>query len=341
MTGNNITSTTEPLQKTPVETLYNDIRNPKPEVEAKIRQLRIIYQLDPKKYTQQKKMLPYFVCGMFNPPYRKTENFAYTKYFVLDIDKISICGMDIDVVKEKIKTDERVLLYFASPSDDGIKVMFKLKDPCYESGLFSIFYKAFVQEFSGFHGLFQMIDSRTCDVTRACFMSMDPEAYYNPQALEVDLAAYVDIENPQMVADLDYQLKLQEEEQDGTQDDATFVAHDPNPDQEVMDKIKERLNPKNRKPKEEIPVFVPKILDDIMGDLVNYITDTGLEVAEVIDIQYGKKIRTKLGVKQAETNVFYGKRGFSIVATPKSGTNAELNKMVAELIETFIENLYS
>jgi hypothetical protein len=77
-----------------------------------------------------------------------------------------------------------------------------------------------------------------------------------------------------------------------------------------------------------------------LNDLVDFIQETGLVVSEVIDIQYGKKIRISMGMKQAEINLFYGRRGFSVVKSPRSGTNMELNELSAELVQTFIYQLY-
>ena len=59
-------------------------------------------------------------------------------------------------------------------------------------------------------------------------------------------------------------------------------------------------------------------------------------VTEVCDIQYGKKFKFRLGLKLAEVNVFYGKRGFKVVKSPKSGTNDELNGLMVELIEDYL-----
>ena len=47
----------------------------------------------------------------------------------------------------------------------------------------------------------------------------------------------------------------------------------------------------------------------------------------------------QLGKREAEINLFYGKRGFSVVQTPRSGTNAELNDLMAELIDNFLLSL--
>ena len=84
---------------------------------------------------------------------------------------------------------------------------------------------------------------------------------------------------------------------------------------------------------------MPDQLNMIIDDLVAYIQETGLWVSEVIDIQYGKKIRISMGTKLAEINVFFGKRGFSVVKSPRNGTNADLNDVTAQLIQSFIYQL--
>ena len=111
------------------------------------------------------------------------------------------------------------------------------------------------------------------------------------------------------------------------------------PDKEVMARIKQclQLNSKARPAK---PVaYVPQQLAEIVEDLKSYIQDTGLVVTEIISIQYGKKIRIKMGRKEAEINLFFGKRGFSVVKSPRCGTDNELNDICAELIQGFVNNL--
>ena len=68
-----------------------------------------------------------------------------------------------------------------------------------------------------------------------------------------------------------------------------------------------------------------------------YIEKTGLQVTEILNIQYAKKIRARLGQREAEINLFYGKRGFSVVISPRLGTNGELNSLLAELVREFLE----
>ena len=127
MSGSNITAAADPLKKIQTANLYNWLKNPSRELAAKIRQLRIIYDLDRKQYSVLKKTLPYVVCGIFTPPFRRKENFAYIEYFILDLNNLTEKGLDIDEVKTRIIKDENIHLCFKSPSEDGLKIMFKLE----------------------------------------------------------------------------------------------------------------------------------------------------------------------------------------------------------------------
>lgn len=332
--GKNIISSADMLQKVPLKYVYDCLRNPRPEVKSAIRQLRIIREIDGKQYAMLKRQLPYMVCGMFNPPYRKSENFAYTEYFIIDIDHLSDKGFSVEETRKRIEKDTRVVLSFLSPGEDGLKVWFKLKERCYDSGLYTLFYKAFLLHFSEQYDLQQVIDSKTCDVSRACFLSDDSQAYYNPEAGRVDLHAFVDLDNP-------YSMFEQKREQDNLLKTQAIAqekeSRQLDPDKDAMDRIKQLLNPKVRKEKPEI--YVPHELDDMMLLLQPYIEQAGVSVIEVVNIQYGKKIRFKMGMKQAEVNLFFGKRGFSVVQSPRTGTNAELNKLMADLVSDFISKI--
>lgn len=94
---------------------------------------------------------------------------------------------------------------------------------------------------------------------------------------------------------------------------------------------------KTKKVSADRPVFVPAILDSIQGELSEYVNNMGLMISNVINIQYGKKIRATLGLKTAEINLFYGKKGFSVVVSPKTGTDAALNILLADAVRSFID----
>lgn len=337
MFGTNIQSADDSLSKMEEAELYRSIVQPETHVEAKIRQLRVAYQIAPKQYSEQKRTLPYIVCGIFNPPFRKTENFGYIESFIIDIDHLSSKSLSISQLKGRLQSDDRILMAFASPSEDGLKVMFRLSERCYDAGLFSVFYKEFLRRFSEQYQLEQVADTRTSDVTRACFLSSDSETYFNEYCIPVDLNLYVQSSDPLAMFDLMAKQKKEEKEEASADRQKSAQSE---LDKEILEKIKQCLNLKSKPIRQKAEAFVPDQLNMIIGDLVAYIEDTGLSVAEVIDIQYGKKIRISMGLKQAEINVFFGKRGFSVVQSPKSGTNPELNELTAQLIQSFIYQLY-
>lgn len=333
--GTNIQSAADELKKVQEEYLYNSLRNPKPTIAATIQQLRIVYSMDAKAYVQLKRRLPYFVCGQFNPPFRRKENFAYTESFILDFDHLSSKQLSMKTIRDNIVKDEQVMMCFTSPSEDGLKVMFRLKERCYDAGLYSIFYKAFAATFAMRHNLTQVTDSKTSDVARACFISIDPNAYFNPNSIPVDIKAYLDESNP----DLLFKIKNEQDEHDKVikKSDDEQVPLPKDPDKDILTRIRQQLNPKAQLPIEQHTAYVPERLNEIIAELKLFIEETGLQVTEIINIQYAKKIRARLGQKEAEVNLFYGKRGFSVVISPRLGTNEELNELLADLIKAFLQ----
>lgn len=336
--GANVKSVSEPLKKIPVEYLYNALRNPKPEMASKISQLRIVRQLNAEQYAKLKQQLPYFVCAAFNPPFRKTENFAYTEHFVIDIDHIGDKGLSVTELKNRIMADSRTLLCFLSPGQDGLKVVMRLKEKCFDPGIYSVFYKKFVYEYSLAYDLQQVVDSKTSDVARACFMSVDPNAYYNPDAEPVDMKAFIPAEDP---AEL---LRFRKEVDDSVAELAGAatspeppVSKKSDPDEDSMAKIRELLAMRPKRAPKEKTVYVPEVLNEIVDNLVASVNEVGLDVYEILNIQYGKKIRARLGLRKAEVNLFYGHRGFSVVLSPKTGTDAKLNQLLADAVNSYLE----
>lgn len=332
--GVNLIMSSDTLKKVTVDYLYHSLRNPKPEIEARICQLRIIRDLDKKQYAKLKRQLPYIVCGMFNPPYRKTENFAYTEYFIVDIDNFSEKGLNLSTIRKQVEQDERVMLSFLSPSKDGLKLLFHLKERCYDAGIYSLFYKAFINEFSKQYHLEQVVDERTSDVCRACFVSIDPDAFYRPNVVSVDINSFLPVSDVTSMFDLKRNLEQQVKSAKLKEESGEKVK---DPDTEVMDRIKNLLQPKMQQKKlEKKEPYIPECLDDIIGDLKKYIEDTGIIVYEIVNIQYAKKIRCKMGSRLGEVNLFYGKRGFSVVQSPRSGTSTELNALLADLVTSYL-----
>ena len=330
--GTNVRNNTEPLMKVTPDYIFNALRNPKPNFESRIRQLRVVRQLNEAQYASLKQQLPYFVCATFNPPFRKSDNFAYTQYFVIDIDHIGAKGLIIGDLKTKLISDPRTLLCFVSPGEDGLKVMMRLKDKCYDAGVYSVFYKRFVSDFSTQYNLQQVVDAKTSDVARACFMSVDRNAYYNPSAEPVDMSRVINLMDS---SELLRQKKAAEKDVKELPSQDTSRLREP--DEDSMDKVRQLLKMRQQK---QAPVaqdvYVPEILNQLEEKLRNYVNEVGFTISEVINIQYGKKIRAELGLKKAEVNLFYGKKGFSVVVSPRTGTDESLNSLLAETVQTFI-----
>ena len=323
MYGTNNRSAADALQKVQEDYFFHSLIHPKQEI-------------DSKTYAVQKCTFPYVVCGIFNPPYRRTEHFAYFENFLIDIDHLSTKELDINDIRQRVQTDKRVMMCFASPCDDGLKLMFKLKERCYDAGVFAIFYKEFLRRFSLCHHLEQVVEQHTFDVTRAYFVSNDPEACYNPNCEPVDINEYLDLSSPVDVFDLKKQQD-KEYKKSNRQIREEAKSRNNDPDRETMEQIEQLLNSKSFIVKEKQPFSVPKQLSVIMDGLKEYIEATGLLVKEILSIQCGKKIRIKMGLKEAEINLFYGKRGFTVIKSPRCGINMELNDICAQLIQQFID----
>ena len=336
MCGAKITSNADKLMKVTADYVADKLRNPNPDFEAKIRQLRDMRAIDEKMYRECKKQLPYLVCGWFNQQVRRTENFAYIESFIVDLDHLKDKDIGVLSLKNLVCRDSRVMLCFVSPSEDGLKILFRLKEKCYDAGVFKAFYKEFVKCFAAQYNLTQVLDSVTCDVTRACFMSVDRDAYYNPDAGRVELRAFVDVENPLEMFDTMH-AQNKEEKEAAAKQKLEDAPRDKEPDDEALRRIKDLIGSKRQKiQKSKPPANVPERVSMIVPGLTEYIASNGAEVYEVIDIQDAKKLKVKLGLKLAEVNIFCGKRGYKIVVTKRVGTDPELNETIKDLIELYI-----
>ena len=83
-------------------------------------------------------------------------------------------------------------------------------------------------------------------------------------------------------------------------------------------------------------IYVPSEIKAIFEGLKTSVEETGIELYETRDIQYGMKLCFRVNLVLAELNLFFGKRGFSVVESPKRGTSKELNGMIAELVRDYI-----
>jgi hypothetical protein len=317
--GKNITSQGDQLLKISVFELYEKISRPSPELESLINTLRTVLSIDEQKYRKLKTQLPYFCTSAFNPPFRKADNFASAEQFILDFDHIAEAEINIDELKNRLSNDLRVNLLFTSPGNNGLKIMFQLSEKCYDKGKYSIFYKLFAKKFAEQYNLLQVIDTKTSDVARACFLSADKNAFYNAVPLEINISDYINFESLEelkfaenIISEMETveKTKLKEQKEDVMPDD-------------ILMQIKLKLNP-NIRIKKEKQIYVPEKLEEVITQIEIRSAEIGLKMAEVTNINYGKKIRFEAGQYFAEINVFFGQKGFTIVKTTKKGSSTEL-----------------
>lgn len=334
MMGKQITRSGDPLMPITIDKLYRILTQPDADMKAQVERLRTLMHLSPEAYRDEKKKLPYIVCASFQPMIRLSKNFAATELFILDVDHLESRQLEPAALKNQLKADPRIVMMFLSPGGNGLKILFRLQSTCDDAGLYSLFYKAFARRFSSDHQLEQVIDQRTSDVTRACFLSFDPQAWFNPEAKPVNMTDYLPLGNePEMEA-----LTLELQTTTVNDQPNTLPATSAQPEKEVLNQIRQTLNPGGFKtPRPE--VHVPEELHTILPALSEQIATKGIVLTYAQSIQYGKKLRFTLGLSWAEINLFYGKNGFSVVKTTKTGSHAELAEVVQQLVRETLFNM--
>ncbi len=330
--GKNIRLPNDPLVKIPLKQFADKIKNPGKEFVDFITQLRELQSIDPKQYREWKVKLPYAVAAIFYPPFRKKENFAKTDYFILDIDHLSDKEINIEHLMGRLETDERIALAFRSPSNDGVKLFFKLKQSLFDAGKYALFYKIFARKFAAQYDLHQVVDKKTSDVSRACFLSYDPRVLYRAEVVPVEVERYINFENETEVSLFEKEIKEQEKIRPETH---PADADENTIPQDVIQKIREKLNPRLTVKKEK-NIFVPEELNLIVEPVKKSLAQYDIVVDEIVNINYGKQFRMKLQHMRAEINVFYGKKGYSVIKSTKSGLNDELVDLTHQIISSAI-----
>ena len=305
--GKSITQKGDKLFTITPEQLFNGITKPKPVIADKIKQLRTIQSISPQQYRKLKVHLPYVVAANFNPPHRLTANFSYTQHFILDIDHLSQKEREIAVLKNELAQDPRVKLIFISPSGNGLKVLFELAEKCYDSGKYSLFYKVFAEKFASQYMLEQVVDKSTSDVTRACFISHDTEAYFNPDCIPIIISDFANFDE---LFEIRKQEKKYKKLEKSVKEKTTELIN-PLDDDKIVE-IKKKLNP-NIRTKREKQIFVPSELEDTIVLVKKSVQEHDIVISSIVNIHYGKKFSFELNKLKAEINLFYGKKGFTVI----------------------------
>jgi len=308
--GKAITAANEALQSVSLADTFALIVGTAPSnLSQETARLRKLATLDKTAYRTAKTRLPYIVGSLFEGGIRRGEHFLAARFLILDIDHLP--NFD-GTVPQAVRNDASVALAFVSPSGEGFKVLFSLAEPCTNAKAFQAFYKSFASAFAEQTGLVGSVDLRTSDATRACFLAHDPTAYYNPLALPIQILSFYsqDVFEPEAVTAVSVASQTQKAVKNPLNETAyRAVLREVSPNAPVR-AVKE--------------VVVPQDLLDFQPQIDVLCQQVGLEVVEKQPIQYGLKVMVRQGHRKAELNVFFGKRGFSVVKSPKTGADMAL-----------------
>lgn len=338
--GKHVTQPGDQLYDVPIEKIHQALINPDGEVAGLLRRLLAIRAMDPAQYRRMKTTLPYIVCAQFHPKVRRKENFLFADRFLIDLDHIAEHGHDLQELRDRFANDERVELMFTSPSGDGLKVLFKLEPKITDAAYYVVFYKAFCLYLERNYKLGAVLDHKTHDVSRCCFVSYDPDAYLNTRAKAID---------PESIVKRDSFFEMDRVEKEASelakthQQEALPVARPEKTDsgqdlpQDILDFIKVKTGQRLRK-KEPRQHEQPEQLEEIVANLRAYLDEIQAEIESMRPISYGRQVRVRSGSAWAEINVFFGKRGVSIVPTTKTGSHREFGKTVADYLKASFES---
>ena len=275
--------------------------------------IRKVARMDMTAYQRVKTRLPYFCCATFSNGIRKSENFTGITCFVIDIDKLNPEKMES--LKQELRQDTRVKMLYVSPGGKGIKAVFELAAECCSLKDYSDFYKTFAYHLSETYHLQDFLDASTCDATRVTFLCHDPDAFYNTLNEPVNLQDF-------LPGDI---FRIRPEEK--TEGEIAETGKKDELPEDLYKDILKKLNPSARIPAKQKQIFIPEELNRIQIPVTAEMEKLGIAIKEVRDINYGKKFIFSMGFRIGEVNLFFGMKGFSVVQSPKSGTDARLNDL--------------
>jgi hypothetical protein len=129
--------------------------------------------------------LPYFSMGQFQDGIRRKENLLTIKTIFLDLDHQE--QGQLERLKTLLRTDPEIYFFFTSPSGNGMKVAIELDQEITDPDEYEKIYRAYSVLFSAKYGV--EVDPQTCDCSRACFLSSDPNLFCNEARQQVSVRA--------------------------------------------------------------------------------------------------------------------------------------------------------
>ncbi len=162
---------TDPAGETTLAQLAADIRFGR--WQDRVIRLRAIAE----EYSQNKRNLPAVAFGGIFNRRKKDALVKASGLVVLDIDHVA---WKVSEIKGKLTADQHTALCFVSPSGAGLKIVFHAEFT--DDATFKQAWRAIADYFKQTHGI--TLDPTGKDICRLCYVSFDPEAYYNPAAVQ-------------------------------------------------------------------------------------------------------------------------------------------------------------
>ena len=314
-------SNTSSLNETTLDELITMITSDT--LQEKIDSMQRVKNISSDSYNFIKRKLPYFIGAKFKNNIRNSANFEKINHFVIDIDKYGNSD-DVENLKNKLSEDNRILFAFISPSGVGLKLVYSLEKPIYSLKKYSDFYKAFTLKLAKQYNLDSSIDYTTSDATRVCFLSYDKNIFTNSNPKTINPEHYIS----------EFDLLNQPDSKNNNENG----KKDSNDKQEISNQqykdIISKLN--NKTPKPEKNYIVPEILNSVCKKLKIEFEKYNLKIESIENISYGKKITIKDGLAFATFNLFYGKKGFTVVKTLVRNSNEQLLEVAVSISENYI-----
>lgn len=328
--GQGFTAAPGGLQPVAPAALVAEMRSGADGLRAQVEMLRQIARVDAAQYRQRKTHLPFFIGARFAEGIRQAGRLEAIGYMVLDLDDCR----GLAALREQVQADARLWMAYVSPGGAGLKLVYRLAQPLHHTKAYSDCYQCFARSLARRYGLEQVIDYRTHDVTRVSFLSYDPELYYAPEAEAVEpalfLAGDIGLVVPWEAPGDDAPTQLPAPPPPEPEREPVAVTPTAEPQGEVWDQIRRTLSPARRVRSRQ--VTLPAEIEAITAPILAAGEALGLGLKETLDLNYGRKFVFTYQHLWAEVNVYYGKHGYSIVPSPKSGSHPPLRELLYELV---------
>jgi len=363
--ANGFSGHSQPLRAIPIEELYARIQKGSDGLQSQVSMLRgLLAQGDDAGYQQRKRFLPYFLAAEFRDGRRRMDHLVAAYGWVIDLDHACETPEQFLALRDRLWRDPRIELLFISPSGKGLKLLFRFAEPLRGSKPFSDAYQAFTRQFARQYDLQSVVDFKTHDVSRVCFLSHDPDVLYRPEPLLLYPDTYLELgmgygyggassQDPLLGLSESLIPPLESPGEGASQEEVVprpAMQEDIPPLPEPVDEeeaspsveptdeqwlqIRQTLSPE--KSVRQRQVQVPEEIEQLTPQILQAAQDLGLSIKDTLDLNYGRKFVFGYQHLWAEVNVYYGKHGFSVIKSPKSGSHAGLRDMGYDLLHRII-----